>query len=94
MLYVNVLAALGVPGSSPGALTAQQAPHTITCDPSDPGNCMCDGVPIGPSTYTQPKWLNTGIKSIYNTSALMNGVPTPLANYRAPVTIVTNVASA
>ena len=26
-------------------------PANITCNPSDPGDCKCEGLPIGPSTF-------------------------------------------
>lgn len=88
------LVAIGAPMAPQGTLKAQDSTPVITCNPEDPEDCTCDGVPIGHSTYTEPAWLDTGIKSIYETSALMYGKSTPLSNYRAPATLVTNVASA
>lgn len=96
---IHLLAALGAPTSSHSTLVPPGSAARITCNPNDAGACMYrgdDGVltPVGPSTYTQPEWLDTGIKSIYNTSAYMKGVLTPLSNFVAPATLVTNVASA
>ena len=70
------------------------AGSVVTCDPSDPAKCMCDGVPIGPHTWTPPSWLKSNATSIYDTTALMDGTVTPLSKYRAKATLVINVASA
>lgn len=74
--------------------TAARVGSSVTCDPSDPAKCMCDGVPIGPDTWTPPSWLESNKTSIYETSAAMGGVLTPLSKYKAKATIVVNVASA
>jgi hypothetical protein len=87
-----IVAAFAAVTVSPSALVAPGP--TITCDPSDAGNCKCDGTPIGPSTWTPPKWLHTTKTSVFDTSAAMNGVSTPIAKFRAKAAIVVNVASA
>lgn len=55
---------------------------------------MCDGHPIGKSTWIPPLWLLPSGTSIYNATANLGGVPVPLSAYKAKVTMVTNVASA
>lgn len=82
MMFASLLTAAVVSGSS------------VTCDPDDPAKCMCDGVPIGPHTWTPPTWLHSNKTSIYQTDALMNGKQTPLSQYKAKATLVLNVASA
>lgn len=66
----------------------------ITCDPGNPAKCSCDGVPIGPATWSPPSWLKSSHTSIYDTYATIKGVNTSLANYRANATMLVNVASA
>ena len=101
------------------ALTANSPP--VLCDPQDPAKCTCNGVPIGPHTWTPQSWLVSnsacGRKctttqrseplthapyfrpfnaetSIYETSALIDGVQTPLSKFKAKATMLVNVASA
>ena len=101
------------------ALMANSPP--IYCDPTNPAKCTCNGVPIGPDTWTAPSWLesNSDLRSclkptalydisgvdrvlssllaetsIYETSALVGGVPTPLSKFKAKATMLVNVASA
>lgn len=82
MLYLGLL-----------ALGASASP-TVTCDPNDPAKCSCNGVPIGPHTWTPPTWLVTNKTSIYQTSAYLKGALTPLSTLRAKATLMVNVASA
>ena len=76
------------------ATTVAVQESTVTCDARDPASCMCDGVPIGPSTWTPPSWLHSNKTSIYETTAFMKGSETPLAKFKAKATMVVNVASA
>ena len=69
-------------------------PANITCNPSDPGDCKCEGLPIGPSTFTPPAYSVSNHTSIYATHAPMEGVMVPLSRYRARAALVVNVASA
>lgn len=66
----------------------------VTCLPSDADTCDCSGAPIGMHTWTPPEWWKSGLASIYEASAPMAGVPTPLSRFKAKATIITNVASA
>ena len=75
------------------ALTTASLP-TISCDPSDAGKCMCDGAPIGPTTWVPPAWLVSKHRSIYDTYAYQDSVRVPLSNFKAKAAMVINVASA
>ena len=55
---------------------------------------MCDGIPIGPDTWTPPPWLTSNKTSIYQTDAMMDGILTLLYKYKAKASLVLNVASA
>ena len=66
----------------------------ITCNPSDAGDCTCEGRPIGPSTFSAPAYTHSNHTSIYDTFAPMEGAMVPLSRYRARAAIVVNVASA
>lgn len=78
-----------------GAMAALSAPPpTITCDPNDPAKCDCDGEPIGPHTWTPPGWLISNKTSLYETSAMYDGVLTQLSKFKAKATMLVNVASA
>ena len=69
--------------------------NPVICDPSDAGKCMCNGVPIGPSTWRPPPWLASNHTSIFQTSAPIKGASTRLSSFSgAKATIVVNVASA
>ena len=61
-------------------LAATAAAATVECDPADPQRCTCDGVPIGPHTWTAPSWLVSNKSSIFETSAPLKGVMTPLSS--------------
>ena len=74
--------------------SARATNSVVTCSPSNPADCMCDGAPIGPATWTPPSWLVSNKTSIFETSVMMEGKETPLANYQAKATMVVNVASA
>ena len=78
----------------PSAIASAEFPP-ISCDPNDPGACTCGGAPIGPDTWTPPSWLFSPHKSIFETSAFIEGVETPLSKFKGPkATMVVNVASA
>lgn len=66
----------------------------ITCSKDDPETCLCDGVPIGPHTYSQPTWMQNNATSLWDLAAQMHGEEVPLANYRAKAALIVNVASA
>lgn len=66
----------------------------ITCEPNDPAKCSCDGVPIGPHTWKPPTWLVSNKTSLYDTSAPLAGIETPLSKFPAKATMLINVASA
>lgn len=85
MLYAAVLLAMA---------SGSATPSKITCDPSDPASCMCDGNPIGPDTWTPPSWLVSNKTSIFETSAPLRGEMTPLSKYATKATLLINVASA
>jgi len=70
------------------------SPPAVTCSPSDADLCDCGGEPVGAHTWSAPGWWTPPLASIYEASAPLRGVPTPLARFRAKATIVTNVASA
>ena len=94
-----MLVALALAGAAAApqqhALVMQgSAEPSITCDADDPGKCTCEGKPIGPSTWSPPAYRTSSSTSIYNTSALMKGVETPLSAYRYKAALVVNVASA
>merc|ERR1712087_562022 len=57
----------------------------VNCDSSDPDTCDCDGEPVG--AHTLPN-IPLQIKSLFEASALMGGVSTPLVKYKAKATIV------
>ena len=101
LCLATVLATAPRAGSAAAAGTSQHAisltadaDPTVTCQPQSSGNCVCEGKPIGPDTYVAPAWMTPPDTGIYNTSALIGGVLTPLARYRAKAAIVVNVASA
>lgn len=57
------------------ALMANSPP--IYCDPSNPAKCTCNGVPIGPDTWTAPSWLesNSDLRSCLEPTALYDVLP-------------------
>lgn len=65
----------------------------ITCSATDSDNCTCGGKPIGHSVYVPPAWLGSTKGSIYDTSAKVGRKETSLANYKAKVAMIVNVAS-
>ena len=57
------------------ALMANSPP--IYCDPNNPARCTCNGVPIGPDTWTAPSWLesNSDLRSCLKPTALYDVLP-------------------
>ena len=90
MLFVASTAAVSV---GQGSLMVDGIPQ-VTCDPGEPGKCMCGGKPIGPKTWSPPSWLKSNHTSIYDTSAYMNGELKSLSVYKAKASMLVNVASA
>jgi len=88
-----VTMALGVVTTSPWTLAATSEP-VVVCDPKIPDKCMCDGQPIGHSTWAPPAWLMPKGSSIYDMTATLGGSKVPLSTYKAKVAMVANVASA